>query len=82
MSKGEIHEHFLTYIEPKCLDASSLSSYIKDLIMKFDLDGLKIVSQGYDAANVTSGRCAGVQVKVREFAAYTVYIHCYAHVLN
>ena len=29
-----------------------------------------------------SGRCAGVQVKVREFAPYAVYIHCYAHVLN
>ena len=45
MSKGEIHEHFLTYVEAKCLDASSLSSYIKDVLMKFDLDCLKVVSQ-------------------------------------
>ncbi len=29
-----------------------------------------------------SGRCAGVQAKVREFAPNAVYIHCYAHVLN
>lgn len=46
MSKGEIHEHFLTYVEAKSLDATSLSSYIKDLLSKFDLDFSKIVSQG------------------------------------
>lgn len=82
MSKGEIHEHFLAYVEAKSLDATSLSSYIKDLLNRFDLDSLKIVSQGYDGASVMSGRCAGVQAKVKEFAPKAVYIHCYAHVLN
>ena len=34
MSKGEIHEHFLTYVEAKSLNAASLSTYmyIKDLL--------------------------------------------------
>ena len=77
MSKGEIHEHFLTYVEVKCLDASSLSSYIKNLLIEFDLDCFKVVSQGYDGASVMSGRCTGVQVRVRAFAPYAVYIHCY-----
>lgn len=81
MSKGEIYEHFLTYVEAKCLNASSPSSYIKDLLVKHDLDFSKVVSQGYDGANVMSGRCAGVQAKVQEFAPHAVYIHCYVHVL-
>lgn len=58
------------------------SFYIKDLLAKFNLDFMKIVSQGYDGASVMSGRCAGVQAKVREFAPNAIYIHCYAHVLN
>lgn len=82
MSKGEIHEHFLGYIEAKSLDAASLASYIKDLLNRFDLDSMKIVSQGYDGASVMSGRCAGVQAIIRDFAPNAVYIHCYAHVLN
>ena len=52
--------------------------YIKDLLAKFNLDFMKIVSQGYDGASVMSGRCAGVQAKVREFAPNAIYIHCYA----
>ena len=68
MSKGEIHEHFLTYVEAKALDATSLTLYIKDLLIKFNLDPNHLVSQGYDGASVMSGRCAGVQAKVREFA--------------
>ena len=76
------HEHFLTYVKGKSLDATSLSTYIKDLLFKFDLDFLKIVSQGYDGASIMSGRCVGVQAKVRKFAPNAAYIHCYAHILN
>ena len=41
-----------------------------------------MVSHGYDGASVMSSCCAGVQTRVREFAPYAVYIHCYAHILN
>ena len=65
-----------------CLDAQSLSSYIKDILLQLDLDCSKVVSQGYDGASVMSGRCSGVQARVREFAPFAIYIHCYAHILN
>uniref|UniRef100_A0A1X7V4R6 TTF-type domain-containing protein n=1 Tax=Amphimedon queenslandica TaxID=400682 RepID=A0A1X7V4R6_AMPQE len=52
MAQGKIYEHFLTYVEAKSLDATSLSTYIKKLLLKFDLDYSKIVSQGYDGASV------------------------------
>ena len=82
VSDGSVHEHFLTFIHAEKLDAASLSSYIKQLIFTYDLDPNKMVSQGYDGASVMSGHCTGVQTRVREFAPYATYIHCYAHVLN
>ena len=41
-----------------------------------------MVSQGYDGASVMSGRCSGVQKKIKEVAPQAIYIHCYAHTLN
>lgn len=79
---GSIHEHFLTYIHAKGLDVQSPASYIKDFIQQFDFTPADMVSQGYDGASVMSGACNGVQKRVREFAPYAVYIHCYAYVLN
>ena len=29
-----------------------------------------------------SGRCSGVQQRIREVAPHAIYIHCYAHNLN
>ena len=82
MTDGCVQEHFLTFIQAQSLDALSLSSYIKQLISTYDFDTNKMVSQGYDGASVMSGHCTGVQTRVREFAPYAAYIHCYAHVLN
>ena len=36
----------------------------------------------YTFALATPLHCTGVQTRVREFAPYATYIHCYAHVLN
>ena len=75
-------EHFLTFYYAEGLNAASLASYIKQLVSSYNFDVNKMVSQGYDGASVMSGCCAGVQTRVREFAPYAVYIHCYAHILN
>ena len=81
-TSGSIHEHFLRFTHAKGLNAESLSAYIKDILATCDFDCSKLVSQGYDGASVMSGRCNGVQKRVREFAPCAAYIHCYAHVLN
>ena len=77
-----IHEHFLTYVESTSLDAESLSSYLLTTLRDLKLDPTRIISQGYDGASVMSGRCSGVQKRIREVAPHAVYIHCYAHNLN
>ena len=75
-------EQFLTYVEATKLDADSLSTYIITTLNQHGLDPKCIVSQGYDGASVMSGRCSGVQKRIREIAPQAIYVHCYAHCLN
>ena len=77
-----IQERFLTYVHTTVFDVSSLTQYIKDTLEFHDLDPLCIVSQSYDGASVMSGKCTGVQTRVREFAPHAMYMHCHAHILN
>lgn len=79
---GSILEHFLTYVEAVSLDAEGLSTYILNTLTQHGLDPTCIVSQGYDGASVMSGRCSGVQQRIKEIAPQAVYVHCYAHCLN
>ena len=37
------------------------------------------MSQGYNGAAVMSGKCSGVQERLRQASPNAVYIHCYAH---
>lgn len=75
-------ERFLTFFPARNLDAQSLTKYILDTLAQYHLDPKMIVSQGYDGASVMSGRCTGVQQRIREVAPNACYIHCHAHVLN
>ena len=77
-----IHEHFLTYVEAKILDAEALSTYILNTLQQNGLDYNGIVSQGYDGASVMSGCCSGVQQRIRQVVPQAIYVHCYAHCLN
>ena len=82
LETANIHERFLTYVEATSLTAESLASYILETLKKYQLDAKLMVSQGYDGASVMSGRCSGVQMRIKEHAPHAIYIHCHAHVLN
>ena len=73
---GTVHEHILTYVEASSLTAESLTMYLIETLRKYSLDPKYIV------IDELSGRCSGVQERLREFAPHAVYIHCYAHNLN
>lgn len=77
-----VSERFLTFFPAKNLNAESLSTYILEVLSKFGLNPKMMISQGYDGASVMSGRCNGVQQRIRVAAPYAAYIHCHAHVLN
>ena len=82
VESSTIFERFLTYVEVVSLDAQGLSTYILDTLKHFGLDSTCIVSQGYDGASVMSGKCSGVQQRIKEVAPQAIYVHCYAHCLN
>ena len=69
-------------IEATSLNAESLSSYIIATLRDNRLDITGLVSQGYDKASVMSGRCSGVQQRIKTVAPQAIYVHCYAHCLN
>ncbi len=79
---GTVYERFLTYVQAASCTANSLTSYIKEVLERYQIDPSKMVCQCYDGASVMSGSCSEVQRRVQEFAPHTVYIHCYAHCLN
>ena len=72
----------MTFTEATTCTAEGLTDHILATLKQFDLDPQHIVSQGYDGAAVMSGKCSGVQERLREAAPYAVYIHCYVHTLN
>ena len=82
IESATIFERFLTYVEAKSLNAESLSTYILEALKEHGLDPKCIVSQGYDGASVMSGRCAGVQQRIKDIVPQATYVHCYAHCLN
>ena len=77
-----VQEHFLTFTEATTCTAEGLTDKILSTLNQFDIDPSYIVSQGYDGAAVMSGKCSGVQERLRQAAPYAIYIHCYAHTLN
>lgn len=80
---GMVRESFLEYREAEHLDAGSLANKIISTLEKYGLEYREnLVGQGYDGAAVMSGKCSGVQTRVKQVAKYAFYIHCNAHCLN
>ena len=77
-----IHERFLTYHPAHDLTAEGLTAYIQECLSKQGLDPKWIVAQSYDGAAVMSGKCSGVQARIKQVAPQAEYIHCKAHCLN
>ena len=63
-----VQEYFLTFTEAKTCTAEGLTDHILATLKQFDLDPQHIVSQGYDGAAVMSGKCSGVQERLRQAA--------------
>ena len=78
----EVHEEFLGFRAADGLTADSLSDAIQDELKQIGVSIHNLVGQGYDGAAVMSGKCAGVQEKIRTIIPQALYVHCFAHRLN
>ena len=58
---GNIVERVIGFIELREMSANSISSILFELLEPINLDQRNCVNQGYDGANVMSGKNGGVQ---------------------
>ena len=80
--KNIIKESFLRFAACGSLDAAGLCDTLLSNLRDCGIDLGGCVAQCYDGAAVMSGRCSGVQARVRELCPKAVYVHCFAHRLN
>ena len=82
VQEGNVHERFIGFVHISKLDANSLTQYISETLATCSLSLEGCISQCYDGASVMSGKCAGVQRRIKELAPCAIYTHCCAHRLN
>lgn len=76
------HENFIGLYQVDTIDAKSLFSSIKDVLLRMNVKLSHCRGQCYDGAANMSGARHGVATKILEEESRAVYTHCYAHSLN
>ena len=78
----QVDENFLGLYTVSCIDASTLFSTIKDVLLRFNISFRKLRGQCYDGCSTMSGSRSGVAKRVQDEEARAVFTHCYSHSLN
>ena len=81
-SKGQKRESFLDFLEAESTTGEDLFELIVGGLRKLGLDVTRIVGMGFDGASNMLGGTKGVAARFKEVAPMSVYVHCYAHLLN
>ena len=80
---GNVMERFICFNDvSEDNSASAISSLILKHIKNFANCGTKLVAQTYDDVAVMSSALNGVHSKIKDVCPQTLFVHCYAHVLN
>ena len=80
--KNVIKESFLGFAACGSLPAAGLCETLLTSLRDCRIDLLGCVAQCFDGAAVMSGRCTGVQARIRELCPKAIYVHCFAYRLN
>ncbi len=78
----QVHEEFLGLYHVSAIDAATLTTVIKDLLMRMNLGIEKLRGQCYDGASAMSGSKSGVAKRISDLEPRAVFTHCYGHALN
>ena len=76
------NEEFLGLSQLPNIEASTLTSMIKDCLIRFNLSLSKARGQCYDGASNMSGKRTGVARNISEEEPRALFIHCYGHSLS
>ena len=78
----QVHEEFLGLYHVASIDAATLTTAIKDVLIRLNLPFEKLRGQCYDGASAMSSSKRGVAKKISDHEPRAVYTHCYGHALN
>ena len=78
----EVFEEFLGLYHVTSIDAATLTTVIKDVLIRANLAIEKLRGQCYDGASAMSGSKSGVSKRICDIEPRAVYTHCYGHALN
>ena len=78
----EVHEEFVGLYHTASIDAVTLTTVIKDSLIRLNLPFDKLRGQCYDGASAMSSSKHGVAKRIADLEPRAVYTHCYGHALN
>ena len=81
-SSFNIHEAPIELIRVPRTDSATLTSLIKDCLVRCVLLLSQCRGQAYDGASNMSGHISGVAARIQEIEPTAVYVHCLAHSTN
>ena len=77
-----IHEDPLELIHVPKTDSNTLTSVLKDCLIRFCLPISQCRGQAYDGASNMSGHLNGVAAQIEKVVPAALYLHCFAHCTN
>ena len=78
----EVFEDFIGFWQVSSIDANTLVSVIRDVLLRMNLSISKCRGQCFDGASVMTGIKNGVATLIANEEKRAVFIHCYGHALN
>ena len=77
-----VNEDLIGFVEVCETDASTLTSAIKDVLLRVSLPLSQCVGQAYDGASNMAGHLSGVAKRIQDEEPRALFVHCMAHCLN
>ena len=77
-----VHEDPVELIHLSRTDASTITSALKDCLLRFCLPLEQCRGQAYDGASNMSGYLNGVAAQIQKEISSAIYVHCLAHCTN
>ena len=78
----QVSEEFVGLYQVPAINADTLTSAIKDVLLRMNLAMARIRGQCYDGASSMRGARTGVAKQIKDAEARALYTHCYGHSLN
>ena len=69
-------------VEVEMTDAATLTSTLKDVLLRCNLQLSQCRGQAYDGASNMAGHLSGVSTRITNEEPKAMYVHCLAHSLN